>query len=141
MTTPGRFEELMAEATAATGRFGHREHVHLTWLAVRRHGAAATVDLVGEGILRTATRAGVPGKFHATLTRLWVELVGHRAAQPGPAGREPAQDFEEFAALFPELLDKELPKRFYSSELLGSEQARTAWTEPDLAPLPWRAGA
>ena len=30
------FDELFAEVTASGGRFGHREHVHLTWLAVRR---------------------------------------------------------------------------------------------------------
>ncbi|MEV7542769.1 hypothetical protein [Streptomyces sp. NPDC089915] len=131
MTAPGRFEELMAEATAATGRFGHREHVHLTWLAVRAHGPAATVELVGEGILATATRAGVPGKFHATLTRAWVELVAR-----AEGGGEPARDFEEFAARHPELLDKELPKRFYSAAVLSSEEAKAAWTEPDLAPFP-----
>lgn len=33
------FDALMAEVMAGTGRFGHREHVHLTWLAVevQRH--------------------------------------------------------------------------------------------------------
>ncbi|MEW1635709.1 hypothetical protein AB0469_16700 [Streptomyces sp. NPDC093801] len=133
MTEPGRFEELMAEATAATGRFGHREHVHLTWLAVRAHGPAAAVDLVGEGILATATRAGVPGKFHATLTRAWVELVAHRHG-----GGEPAGDFDEFAARNPELLDKDLPGRFYSAAALASPEAKAAWTEPDLAPFPWQ---
>ncbi|MFJ8164986.1 hypothetical protein ACIRBY_29240 [Streptomyces sp. NPDC096136] len=130
MTPPGSFEELMAEATASTGRFGHREHVHLTWLAVRAHGPAAA-DLVGEGILATATRAGVPGRFHATLTRAWVELVAH-----GLDGGEPARDFDEFAVRNPELLDKELPKRFYSEAALASPEAKAAWTEPDLAPLP-----
>ncbi|MFE7515697.1 hypothetical protein ACFU8I_31395, partial [Streptomyces sp. NPDC057540] len=48
------FRELMAEAMAATGGFGHREHVHLTWLAVRRVGMPGAVSHVGEGIRRHA---------------------------------------------------------------------------------------
>ena len=48
------FDALIAEATAAAGRFGHREHVHLTWLAVRRGGVPAAVGLVSDGIQRTA---------------------------------------------------------------------------------------
>ncbi|MCK9903182.1 hypothetical protein MXD63_24360 [Frankia sp. Cpl3] len=42
--------------------FGHRQHVHLTWLAVRRYGTAAAVGLIGEGIQRTARYAGAPQK-------------------------------------------------------------------------------
>jgi hypothetical protein len=53
-----QFEELMHEVMADADRFGHRQHVHLTWLAVRRHGKHAAVDLVSEGIRETAsTRA------------------------------------------------------------------------------------
>jgi hypothetical protein len=41
-------DALMAEVTATTERFGHREHVHLTWLAVRRVGAPAAVTVTGQ---------------------------------------------------------------------------------------------
>jgi hypothetical protein len=75
------FEELMAEVMAASERFGHREHVHLTWLAVRRWGVSAAVSLVSDGIQRTARYAGAPQKYHATVSRAWVELVGHHAAE------------------------------------------------------------
>jgi hypothetical protein len=63
------FEALMAEATKTTDRFGHREHVHLTWLAVRRFGVPAAVGLVSDGIQRTARYAGAPQKYHATVSR------------------------------------------------------------------------
>ena len=53
-----RFGELMAEVMATASRFGHREHVHLTWLAVRRFGTAAAIRLVSDGIQRTARYAG-----------------------------------------------------------------------------------
>ncbi|MFY9650565.1 hypothetical protein [Trebonia sp.] len=51
------FDALMAEVMAGASRFGHREHVHLTWLAVRRSGVAAAVGVVSDGIQRTARYA------------------------------------------------------------------------------------
>ena len=60
MTDPDPFESLMREVMARTDRFGHREHVHLTWLAIRRYGATAALTLISDGIRRTATYAGAP---------------------------------------------------------------------------------
>ncbi|MCG6498824.1 hypothetical protein [Kitasatospora sp. A2-31] len=139
-----RFAGLMAEVMAAAERFGHRQHVHLTWLAVRRHGTAAAVDLVGEGIRRTALAAGAPEKYHATMTRAWVELVGHHAGRAGTAldggaDRSDRADFEAFADRHPELLDKALLSRFYRTATLASAEARAGWVEPDLRAFPWHA--
>jgi len=125
------FEALMAEVMAAARRFGHREHVHLTWLAVRCCGASAAVGLVSEGIQRTARYAGAPQKYHATVSRAWVELVGHHAAE------RDGDDFTAFADHHPALLDKRLLTRFYRPATLASRPARTGWVEPDLAPFPW----
>lgn len=129
--TPDTFDELLREVMADAERFGHRQHVRLTWLAVRRHGAAAALDLIGEGILRTATKAGAPQKFHVTVTRAWVELVARHAEDDATE-----TDFERFAARHPDLLDKDLLARHYRPRTLASEHARTAWAEPDLAPFP-----
>src|SRR5262249_32945926 len=96
------FQELMDQVMASVGRFGHRQHVHLTWLAVRQHGTAAAIGLVSDGIQRTARYAGVPHKYNATVSRAWVELVGHHATH------HPAPDFDAFAGHNPELLDKRL---------------------------------
>ena len=129
------FDELMREATAGAARFGHRQHVHLTWLAVRCYGTATAITLVSEGIRQTARYAGAPRKYHATVSRAWVELVGHHVAHPGPG----EADFEGFLAGNPALLDKRLLTRFYRSSTLASEHARSGWVEPDLAPFPWLA--
>ncbi|WP_433466617.1 hypothetical protein [Spirillospora sp. CA-128828] len=126
------FDALMAEVMATAERFGHREHVHLTWLAVRRVGVSATVGLVSDGIQRTARYARVPQKYHATMSRAWVELVGHHAAERGE------DNFTAFADHHPALLDKRLLTRFYRPATLASSQARTDWVEPDLAPFPWQ---
>jgi hypothetical protein len=113
------FEALMAAAMATAERFGHREHVHLTWLAVRGCGVPAAVDLVSDGIQCTARYAGAPQKYHATISRAWVELVGHHAAELGEG------DFTAFAD-HPALLDKRLLTRFY-------RPATLVWSRVSLA--------
>jgi hypothetical protein len=124
------FDALMAEVMAGATRFGHREHVHLTWLAVRRCGVQEAVGLVSDGIQRTARYAGAPQKYHATISRAWVELVGYHVAESGDG------DFPAFAEHHSALLDKRLLTRFYRPATLASPRARTGWAEPDLAPFP-----
>jgi hypothetical protein len=128
------FDELMAEVMAASGRFGHREHVHVTWLAVRRFGMPAAIRMVCEGIKRTARYAGAPQKYHETVSRAWVELVGYHAVAAG-------ESFDAFARRNPALLDKRLLARHYAAATLASLPARTGWVEPDLAPFPWQGAA
>jgi hypothetical protein len=126
------FEALMAEVMATAGRFGHREHIHLTWLAVRQVGVPAAIGLVSDGIQHTTRYAGAPQKYHATVSRAWVELVGHHAVASG------ARDFTSFAEQNDALLDKRLLARFYRPATLAAPEARSGWVEPDLTPFPWR---
>jgi hypothetical protein len=132
------FDRLLAEVMAPGGRFGHRQHLHLTWLAVRRYGTRVAIDLVSEGIQRTARYAGAPQKYHATISRAWVELVGHHAATDNNNAddHQADDDFAAFTECHPELLDKRLPSRHYRSSTLATDQARTGWVQPDLTPLP-----
>jgi hypothetical protein len=127
------FEELMAQVLDSGQRFGHREHIHLTWLALRRYDLAAACVLISEGIQRTARYAGAPQKYNATVSRAWVKLVGHHAAE------QDTEDFTDFVRLNAALLDKRLLTRFYQPATLATAQARTSWVEPDLAPFPWYA--
>lgn len=129
------FDELLARTMSGRAHFGHREHVHLTWLAVRRVGQRAAVELVSSGIQRTARYAGAPQKYHATMSRAWVELVGHHVAEAHIA------DFDVFAARNPALLDKRLLVRFYEPATLAADAARRGWVEPDRARFPWQQGA
>jgi hypothetical protein len=130
-TAHATFAECMADVIATTHHFGHREHVHLTWLIVRRCGVPAAIGVVSEGIQRTARYAGAPQKYNATVSRAWVELVGHHAKHSADA------DFATFAQRNAALLDKRLLTRFYRPETLATPEARTGWIEPDLARFPW----
>ncbi|MEV6313686.1 hypothetical protein [Streptomyces sp. NPDC051776] len=125
------FDELMADVMASAERFGHREHIRLTWLAVRRVGMPAAIGLISDGIRRTARYAGAPQKYNATVSRAWVELVAHHAAEEG------SRSFPDLVGRNPALLDKRLLSRFYRSTTLARPEARTGWVEPDLAPFPW----
>jgi hypothetical protein len=126
------FAQLMAEVMATAERFGHRQHLHLTWLAVRRYRTAEAADLISAGIRRTARYAGAPQKYNATVSRAWVELVGHHVSHSDAA------TFDAFADQNPALLDKRLLTRFYRAATLAGAPARTGWVEPDLTPFPWQ---
>jgi hypothetical protein len=130
---PAELAAILAEITPAGGRFGHREHIHLAYIAVRRHGPGQAPAVVARWLRHLTAYHRAPQKFHPTVTRAWVEIVAHHVAA-GP----PATDFAAFADAYPPLLDKKLLTRHYSSRALASPAARTGWVEPDLARFPWR---
>ncbi len=126
---------VLAEVAPGGARFGHREHIHLAFLAVQRYGPAAAPEVVAGWLQEIAARHGAPQKFHATMTRAWAGLVAHHAA-----ACPPGTGFAAFAARHPALLDKDLLSRHYSAGLLASAAARAGWADPDLAAFPWPAG-
>lgn len=97
--------------------FPHERHLQVAWGLSRRYGRDEAFSRLAAGIRGIAARAGVPAKYHETMTRAWFEL----AAQA------------ESLAAHPELLDRSLLSRYYSRERL--EAGRHEWLEPDLAPL------
>jgi len=125
-----RFDELMAEVMTDVPHFGHRQHVQLSWLAVRRYGATDACQIVCAGIQRTARYAGAPQKYHATMSRAWIELIAYHAAE------HDIENFDAFAQHNSALLDKRLLLRFYEPSTLASPAARIGWAEPDRAPFP-----
>ena len=130
----GAFDELSPGLLDADQHFGHRQHVRVTWLAVRRHGPRRAADVVATGLRRTARYAGSPPQYNETMSRAWVQLVAHHVAEaPEDEG------FDGFEARNPALLDKRLLTRFYHPATLASPAARTGWVEPDRAPFPWQA--
>jgi hypothetical protein len=134
---PSRLDpELAAALSAVTGpdgRFGHREHVHLAFLAARRHGSQRAPEVMCDWIGQIARHHGAPQKYHATMTIAWAMLVAYHVA-----GDPSVTDFGVFTALHPALLDKGLLARHYADPTLWSDAARAAWVAPDLAALPAR---
>lgn len=131
---PAELAAILAEIVPPDGTFRHREHIHLAYIAILRYGPEGAAGAVAGWIRHLAAYQRAPQKFHATITRAWVEIVAHHMAA-GPAG----QDFAAFAERHPPLLDKRLLTRHYTSRVLASPTAKAGWVEPDLAPFPWRA--
>jgi hypothetical protein len=120
--------------TGATGQFRHRQHINLAYYAVRRYGMPHAIDTICTWIRQIAAYERAPQKYHYTVSRAWVEAVAYHVAEdPG------CDDFEDFAARNPALLDKRLLSRHYLSSTLASVAARGGWVEPDLEPFPWSA--
>jgi hypothetical protein len=132
---PAELAAVLAEIVPPGGTFRHRQHIHLAFLAVQRHGSARAPEVVAHWIGRIAAYERAPQKFNATVTRAWTEMVAHHVTS-GP----PSADFASFAESNPALLDKRLLARHYSARLLASPAARTGWVEPDLAGFPWARG-
>jgi hypothetical protein len=133
---PAELAAILAEIVPPGGSFGHREHVHLAFVAVRRYGPQRAAGVMSGWIQHLAAYQRAPQKYHATVTRAWVEIVAHHmAAAP------PGTGFAAFADRYPPLLDKRLLTRHYSSRALASPAAKTGWLEPDLAAFGWRAAS
>jgi len=116
----------------ANSDFHHRDHLRLAWLMVRRHGAEKAEAEVVVGIQKFASAHGHAGRYYDTMARFWVRLVAHVIA-----GSPWIQDFDAFLAAHPMLLDAGLPFRHWRREAMFSPEARSAWRDPDLAPLPF----
>jgi hypothetical protein len=118
---PAELAAALAEIVPPGGAFRHREHIHLAYLAVQRHGADRAAGVVSGWLRHLVAYQCAPQKFNATVTRAWTEIVAHHMAR------------------YPDLLDKRLLAGHYTARTLASAAARTGWAEPDLAPFPWRS--
>jgi hypothetical protein len=129
---PADLAEVMTEVLPGGGAFGHRQHVHLAFIAVHRYRAAQTAPTMSRWLRHITSYARAPQKYNATVTRAWSEIVAHHAGADASV-----TDFAAFAGRHPALLDKRLLSEHYSSAVLASAAARTGWVSPDLAPFPW----
>lgn len=109
--------------------FHHAEHLRLVRFYLLESTLEDAAQSIVEGIRRFAAFHGAAEKFHFTLTVAWVRLVALALR------RGASVSFEEFLAFNSQLLDKNLPYRYYSPEVLDSVAARTGWVDPDIAPI------
>src|SRR5271165_2401865 len=89
---PAELAALLRQVVPRGGEFGHRQHVHLAFLAVRTHGKSAAITKISSWIRHIAAYERAPQKYNATMTIAWTEIVGHHVeADPAVA------DFGQFA--------------------------------------------
>jgi hypothetical protein len=126
------FHRAVQETGAAGGHFGHREHLELTWTFLRRYETTRAASEITAGLRRVAEAHGQPERYHETITRFWIRMIDH-ASRCTPT----AETFEQLLQARPFLLEKDLIERHWTSTTLFSNpEARGAWVEPDIQPLP-----
>lgn len=112
--------------------FNHRAHLRLAYVYLCEGDCDVATQRMKETLLGFLAHNGVdPAKFHETLTRAWVLAVNHFMNKSGGAGSA-----DELIDRFPEMLDTQIMLTHYSAEVLFSEQARTAFLEPDIEAIP-----
>lgn len=106
-------------------RFDHEAHVYIAWLYVQAFDLADAVARFDCALRRLTARLGVPGKYHATITWLFLVLINERAAQNETWG--------EFRTRNNDLIrdSKTTLQRYYSDTLLFSDEARQHFLLPD----------
>lgn len=110
--------------------FHHASHLHVAWVYLAESSSVhQAANKMRETLRRFAAAAGKPEKYHETITLFWVHLLAReRATNRG--GR-----LEDVVYANPQLLEKNFPLAYYSSERLFSDEARASWMEPDLKPI------
>lgn len=107
--------------------FHHASHLHLAWVYLAESSSVQQAAKKMRNTLRRfAAAAGEPEKYHETITLFWVHLLSRAQA----ASR--AERLEDVVHANPQLLEKNFPLAYYSTERLFSDEARTSWVEPDL---------
>ena len=107
--------------------FHHASHLHVAWVYLTESSSVQQAARKMRNTLRRFTAsAGKPEKYHETITLFWVHLLSRAHA----ASR--AERLEDVVHANPQLLEKNFPLAYYSTERLFSDEARTSWVEPDL---------
>jgi hypothetical protein len=107
--------------------FGHRGHVRLAWIYLKRYPAHEALPLFAKGLRKFATHLGAADKYHETITWAYLALINERMAR----GQE--SNWETFSAANADLF--EWPggalSRYYDPSTLESDLARRTFLLPD----------
>ncbi len=114
----------------------HRAHLTVAcWYLICYPESEAT-DRIREGINNLNRAQGVVTTrdrgYHETMTRFWIRMIRHYLSK---ATLECSAVYL-INDLTVRLEDRKLPFEYYSRDRLMSWEARLAWIEPDLKPLP-----
>ena len=116
-----RFEQLEIDAP----NFRHRDHIEVAYDMLNKYDFVEACTRYTSTIRAMTEKVGVPEKFNTTITFAFMSLIAERKGLSGPDG------LASFLASNPDLLDKDVLKRWYSEERLTSATARGQFLLPD----------
>jgi len=128
--TDAELTRALERGEIANENFHHVSHLHVAWVYLAESSSVQqAANKLRDTLRRFAAAAGKPQKYHETITLFRLHLLSRAHAASGGEG------LEEIVRANPQLLEKNFPLAYYSSERLFSDEARTSWVEPDLKPL------
>ena len=126
------FRDQMESCEFPASEFNHRAHLRLAYIYLTENNTDGSSELMRDTINRFLIHNGVdPSKFHETLTKAWILAVHHFMDRTGNS-----KSAGEFIDRNPEMLDTKIMMTHYSAEVLFSDEARAAFVQPNLDPIP-----
>jgi len=129
------FLERFEQCQIAADDWGHREHIKVAYLYLRRMPLDAAVNRMRDGLKALQAALQVPDAldrgYHETMTQVWMRLVDFTLRQFGPAASA-----DDFFQSHPQLWQAKVLRFFYSPDRLLSANAKAAFIDPDILPLP-----
>jgi hypothetical protein len=116
--------------TISRADWRHAEHLTVAFYYLFHHDYETSLNKMRDGIFNLLRSFGVDLSkempYHETLTVFWMRTISEFSASKNGAS------LLEKANALVEKYDKDYPLRFYSRELLFSDEARAKFVEADL---------
>lgn len=126
------FKNQMENCAFPAPNFNHRAHLRLAYIYLSENNAESSTSLMRDTLNRFLIHNGVdPSKYHETLTKAWILAVHHFMNKTGDTSSA-----HEFIDRNPEMLDTGIMMTHYSGEVLFTDEARAAFVQPNLDPIP-----
>lgn len=112
--------------------FHHRDHLRLAYVYLCETDTHAANERMRRALKKFLKDNDVSAsKYHETLTYSWVQAVKHFMAAASVA-----TSFDEFISADDRLLETDIMFTHYERSTLFSDQARSAFVQPDIQPIP-----
>lgn len=127
------FKRKVESCEFPVSEFDHRAHIRLAYVYLAKNKKDTSIKLMRDALICLLQHASIEPsqKYHETLTAAWVLAIHYFMVNTDDS--KSADDFIEKNNV---VLDSELMMTHYSGDVLFSEQARIAFVEPDLKPIP-----
>lgn len=131
-----QFRQEFESCKTPTSDFNHQAHIRLAYIYLSEHDDATSYEKMKSSLQNFLAHHNVdPSKYHETVTQAWILAVRHfmEKSDQSDNATESATDFIDKN---PRLLEEDIMLTHYTKEKLFSDEARLAYIEPDLDPIP-----
>jgi len=104
--------------------FHHAQHIQVAYELLNKYDFIDAASVYAKGIRALATKAGAPRKFNLTITYAFMSLIAERMLSSSK------NNYEDFVEENTDLMSKNVLKKWYSTDRLQSDTARTVFLMP-----------